>query len=95
MLSLLNRSRQNLLQEGKFKSFIFYSVGEVLLVMIGILLAVAIDDMNEDRKKKDEGLRMFQQFEIALKKDSTSLARHIQTEIEVQQGVDSVFLVIS
>ncbi|WP_462253591.1 DUF6090 family protein [Ekhidna sp.] len=55
MLRLINRFKRNLLKEGKFKSFLLYTVGEVFLVVIGILIALKIDAWNkeEDARAKE------------------------------------------
>lgn len=52
MLRLLNRVKRNLLKEGKIKSFLFYTVGEVFLVVVGILIALQID--NWDRRNQED-----------------------------------------
>lgn len=54
MLRLFNHAKRNQLHEGKVKSFIFYSVGEVLLVVVGILIALKIDNWNRERVEKKE-----------------------------------------
>ena len=47
MLFLLRQIRRKLLTENKVTTYLLYAVGEIILVMIGILLAVQIDDWNE------------------------------------------------
>ena len=55
MLKFFRRLRRNLLEEGSTKKYILYAGGEVLLVVIGILIALQINNWNEERKdKKDE-----------------------------------------
>jgi len=39
-----------LLTEGKLKNYVFYALGEILLVMVGILLALQVNNWNEGRK---------------------------------------------
>ncbi len=51
MLKLFRKIRQGLLQEGNFQKYLIYALGEILLVMIGILLALQINNWSEDRKK--------------------------------------------
>lgn len=43
--------RQNLLAEGKTLKYLKYAVGEIVLVVIGILIALAINNANERRKE--------------------------------------------
>ena len=50
MLKFFRKIRQNLLMENKTGKYLKYAIGEILLVIIGILIAVSINGWNEDRK---------------------------------------------
>lgn len=52
MLKIFRSVRQRLLKENKFKNYFLYAIGETLLVMIGILLALQVNNWNEVRKTK-------------------------------------------
>jgi len=52
MLRFFRRIRVKLLAEGNFKKFLLYAIGEILLVVIGILIALQINNLNEERKEK-------------------------------------------
>ena len=54
MIKFFRRIRQRLLTENKFSKYLIYAIGEILLVIIGILIAVSINGWNEDRKLKNE-----------------------------------------
>lgn len=41
-----------MLQKNKITTYILYAIGEIVLVVIGILIAVSIDDWNESAKKQ-------------------------------------------
>lgn len=49
MLKLFRKVRQNLLSENKFTKYLVYAVGEIILVVIGILIALAINNGNQNR----------------------------------------------
>ncbi|HAV54672.1 MAG TPA: hypothetical protein DCX41_07055 [Aequorivita sp.] len=49
MLRFFRRIRQNLLAEKKFTKYLFYAFGEIILVVIGILIAFAINNANQKR----------------------------------------------
>ena len=46
MIKFFRKIRQNLLSEGKFGKYLKYAIGEILLVVIGILIAVQINNWN-------------------------------------------------
>ena len=50
MLQFLRRSRQKVLADNRFSKYFLYAVGEILLIVIGILIAVRINNSNENRK---------------------------------------------
>lgn len=51
MIKFFRRIRQSLLIENKFSKYFLYAIGEILLVMIGILLALQVNNWNEGKKK--------------------------------------------
>ncbi len=49
-MTLLKKTRQKLLNENKFSKYLIYAFGEIVLVVIGILIAIAINNNNEEHK---------------------------------------------
>lgn len=54
MIKFFRKIRQQLLSENKFSKYLLYAIGEIILVMIGILLALQINNSNELRKQREE-----------------------------------------
>ena len=50
MIKFFRKIRQNLLLENKTGKYFKYAIGEIILVMIGILLALQVSNWNQDRK---------------------------------------------
>ncbi len=50
MISFFRKIRKNLLNEGKTGRYIKYALGEIILVVIGILIALQINDWNQQNK---------------------------------------------
>ena len=50
MIKFFRKIRQSLLSEGKTGKYFKYAIGEILLVVIGILIALSINNWNEHRK---------------------------------------------
>ena len=50
MIKFFRKIRQNLLSEGKTGKYFKYALGEIVLVVIGILIALSISNWNENRK---------------------------------------------
>ncbi|MBW2938057.1 hypothetical protein KXJ69_08060 [Aureisphaera sp. CAU 1614] len=52
MIKFFRRIRQRLLTENKFSKYLLYAIGEIVLVVIGILIALQINNWNENRKNR-------------------------------------------
>lgn len=50
MFKFFRHIRQQLVSEGKTAKYFKYTIGEIALVVIGILIALQINNWNEDRK---------------------------------------------
>ncbi len=51
MIKFFRRIRRQLLTENKFSKYLIYAIGEIMLVVVGILIALQINNWNEARKE--------------------------------------------
>ncbi|MDA9089574.1 DUF6090 family protein [Maribacter arcticus] len=51
MIKFFRTILQNLLNEGKTTKYFKYAIGEIVLVVIGILIALSINNWNDARKE--------------------------------------------
>ena len=49
MIKLFKNIRRKLLTENRFNKYLLYAVGEIVLVVIGILFALQINSWNQNR----------------------------------------------
>lgn len=49
MIKFFRKIRQKLLSENKFSKYFLYAIGEIVLVVIGILIALQINNWNQNR----------------------------------------------
>jgi len=54
MIKLFSKIRQRLLTENKFSKYLLYAIGEIVLVVIGILIALSINNWNTDQADRAE-----------------------------------------
>jgi len=52
MIKFFSRIRYDLMEKNKMRNYFKYAVGEIFLVVIGILIALGINNWNENRKFK-------------------------------------------
>ncbi|NNF01141.1 MAG: hypothetical protein HKN22_00510, partial [Bacteroidia bacterium] len=51
MIKFFRKIRQRLLTENKFSKYLLYAIGEIALVVIGILIALQLNDWNDQQKQ--------------------------------------------
>jgi hypothetical protein len=49
MIKFFRQIRENLLMENKIGKYLKYAIGEIVLVVIGILIAVQINNWNQEK----------------------------------------------
>jgi len=69
MIKFFRKIRQSLLMENKTGKYFKYAIGEIILVVIGILIALQINNWNENRKKTKEIESLMEVFENELNKN--------------------------
>lgn len=52
MIKFFRKIRLQLLTENKFNKYLIYAIGEIILVVIGILIALQINNYNENKKER-------------------------------------------
>lgn len=73
MIQLFRKIRQHKIAKNKIGKYLLYAIGEILLVVIGILIAVAINNTNE-QKKQDAQLETYKSSLVQeLRHDITNL----------------------
>ena len=69
MIKFFRKIRQNFLMENKTSKYFKYAIGEIVLVVIGILIALQINNWNEKKKKLETGLQYLSEMRYELESD--------------------------
>ena len=73
---LLRNIRRKMLGNNKIATYLLYAIGEILLVVVGILIAVSIDDWNQGRNQKAKEV----EYMIRLKGEFESNQRSFESK---------------
>ena len=76
MLRFIRQIRQKLIVQENVKKYILYAIGEIALVMIGILLALQVNNWNEQKKQVDQEVKLLYDLkqEFAINRTELELA---------------------
>jgi hypothetical protein len=78
MIKFFRKIRQNLLMENKTTKYFKYAIGEILLVVIGILIALQINNWNENNKLRNQEKQYIYRLLIENKKNSITFSDEIK-----------------
>lgn len=71
MIKFFRKIRQSFITQNKVRSYLIYAIGEILLVVIGILIALNINNANEIRKNKEKITTILLEIQKDLETDIT------------------------
>ena len=87
MIKLFRNIRHSLLAEGKTSKYLKYAIGEIILVVIGILIALQINNWNENNKLEKETYKVLLQMRDEFSRNQNEL----KIKIEQHQFVKESF----
>lgn len=98
MFRFFQKMRQKLVSEGRFANYVAYAIGEIVLVVVGILIALAINNWNQDRKDRLREQMYLSSFKSDLEECQVELQRVYDKTLVVKNscqmlldmGLDSI-----
>jgi hypothetical protein len=85
MIKFFRKIRHRLFKESRLLSYTFYAIGEIVLVVIGILIALQLNNAKEYKKERKLELKILKSIESDLSTDITMLTDMIRFEEELIQ----------
>jgi hypothetical protein len=86
MIKFFRKIRQKMLTENKFSKYLLYAIGEIVLVVIGILIALQINNWNQNKIKLNESILHLKSLKSDLEVDTIYFN---QQKREAQKQVDN------
>ena len=90
MIKFFRHIRKQLLTEDKFSKYILYALGEIILVVIGILIALSINNKNEARKVKQFEYKILQDIETSMEGNFQGLDRCLSANMKAILSADLI-----
>lgn len=90
MIKFFRKIRQQLLSENNISKYLFYAIGEIVLVVIGILIALQINNWNEDKKEIRKSFDIMREIRENLEYNNEQFKLEIKEEESVIHSIDIV-----
>lgn len=90
MIKFFRHIRRSLINQNKMGKYFKYAFGEIILVVIGILIALSINNWNENRKSEKQELILMKQLQtdiISNKNEVKELSKRLRIN---KIGIDSL-----
>ncbi len=88
MITIFKKIRRRLLSENNTGKYLKYAVGEIMLVVIGILIALSINNWNEVRKDRIEEQKVLKTLKSNFESNKTQLRDNINETEELVSDCD-------
>lgn len=92
MIKFFRKIRQKLLSENRFSKYLLYAFGEIILVVIGILIALQINNWNENKKVSDSVDKHLEILKQNLNEDKAQLNVLVQNITDNYNYSDSLMM---
>lgn len=87
MLKFFRTIRKKLIEKDNVRRYLLYAIGEILLVVIGILIALQVNNWNEERKRQQD----IRSYVTAMVSDLEQDVREIDIRIEqIEEKIASI-----
>lgn len=90
MLPFFRRIRYHLIINIKSYKYLKYAIGEIVLVVIGILIALQINNWNTQRKLKVKEIKALQSVKQSLEKDSAYRQRSVISNNKAKKSINYI-----
>ncbi|MFZ6053083.1 hypothetical protein [Halocola ammonii] len=90
-MKFFRKIRQKLFAQNRFTRYLMYALGEIALVMIGILLALQVNNWNNERKQTNQEQKILKELLLNLRMDSLDHAGNRDWSLDV--GASAGFVV--
>lgn len=81
MIKFFRKIRQGLLTENKFSKYLIYALGEIILVVIGILIALQINNWNQIQILKKEETKILQGLLVEFSENLVKFDSHYKNQL--------------
>ena len=90
MIKFFRHIRQRLIRGKNFSKYLLYAIGEIFLVVIGILIALQINNWNDNRKTESDEKNFHSNVLVDLQKDEEKLGYYEHFHVKRIEYLDTL-----
>ena len=90
MIKFFRHIRRNLMETGKTGKYFKYAIGEIVLVMIGILLALQVSEWNSNRKRQQQEAQILKDLHEEFVENKIQLDTVTKKYKAVRDGAENI-----
>lgn len=94
MIKFFRHIRQQMIKENKVSKYLLYAVGEIVLVVIGILIALQVNSWNQGRKDSELVRIRLTELVQDLELDRSHFKYHLDLANEENHRIDSILALL-
>ena len=95
MIKFFRKIRYDLMETGKTGKYFKYAIGEIILVVIGILIALSINNWNENRKETNYEQKILKELKSDFSYNKSELNRNIIKATSLAHNSDSLLVLFN
>jgi len=95
MIKFFRKIRQNLISEGKTVNYLKYAFGEIVLVMVGILLALQVNNWNEFIKEREKEKKIISELIVNMETNHLNFEEYINGGKSFDYASDFVISILN
>ena len=95
MVTALRKIRKKLMEQNRARRYFFYAIGEIVLVVIGILIALQINTWNKEKQNRVHERTILKNLVEDLEIQKELIQEQVDYESDVLQKIDSAKMYIS
>jgi hypothetical protein len=94
MIKFFGKIRRKLLSENRFSKYLVYAIGEIVLVVIGILIALQINNWNDRSKQYQSDIDFLKSLKDEIILDSMALSSQAKWYRELNENIRTALIMI-
>jgi len=90
MIKFFNKIRKQMLDENKTGEYLKYAIGEIVLVMIGILLALQVNNWNNQRQLHKDELKTMKSLHQEFNENLTKFDKAYKFHLKRKKSIETI-----